>query len=263
MIYLEELHKDTMTTKLAADFLAQRVFTSDEVKARYGLSDHAAWQLVLYAKRRGQIGSVRKGLYFVVPPGNDPAAYRPDPYLVAAKAAPAGVLAYHAALDLHGVAHSAFHEVAVAVTTWRRPFPVGDIGIRFVVAPTDFGFQTLSREGVPINVTDRERTLVDGCDRPHYAGGLEELLRSVEGFVSVDHSRALDYVRRYPRKSVAAKVGWVLDRFEAQWGFPHAIRQELQTLRPRGAVIFEPSPRKRLAGEWGVLIPRSLEARLG
>ena len=64
------------------------MFTSDEVKARHGLSDHAAWQLVLYAKQRGQIGSVRRGLHFVVPPGQDPAKYRPDPYLVAAKDGP-------------------------------------------------------------------------------------------------------------------------------------------------------------------------------
>jgi predicted transcriptional regulator of viral defense system len=252
-----------MTTKLATDFLTQRVFTSNEVRARYGLSDHAAWQLVLYAKRRGQIGSVRKGLYFVVPPGQDPAKYRPDPYLVAAKTAPDGVLAYHAALDLHGVAHSAFHEVPVAVSTWRRPFPLGDIQIRFVVAPMGFGVQALTREGVPISVTDRERTLVDGCDRPQYAGGLEEFLRSVESFPSVDHRRVLEYVRRYPRKSVAAKVGWVLDRFGEQWGFPDEVRSALQALRPKGAVIFEPASRKRLAREWGVLVPRTLEARLG
>jgi len=251
-----------MTTKLAADFLGQRVFTFDEVKARYGLSDHAARQGVLYAKRRGQIGAVRKGLYFVIPPGADPATFRPDPYLVAAKAEPSGVLAYHAALDLHGVAYSAFHELAVAAPKWRRGFPVGDVRVRFVVAPTSFGVETLSREGVPVRVTDRERTLVDCCDRPAYAGGLEELLRSVEGFPSLDHERILNYVRRYGRKSLAAKVGWVLARYEDRWGFPQDVRRSLRSLRPRGAVIFEPAPRKRLDGEWGVLVPATLESRL-
>lgn len=251
-----------MTTKVAADFLGQRVFTSEEVKARYALSDHAAWQAVLYAKRRGQIGAVRKGLYFVIPPGADAVTFRPDPYLVAAKSEPAGVLAYHAALELHGVAYSAFHELAVATERWRRGFQVGDVRIRFAVAPTTFGVETLSREGVPVRVTDRERTLVDGCDRPAYAGGLEELLRSVEGFPSLDHKRILDYVRRYGRKSLAAKAGWVLSRYEDRWGFPQDVRRSLQRLRPRGAVIFESAPRKRLDGEWGVLVPATLESRV-
>lgn len=49
-----------MTTKLAADFLAERVCSPDEVKARHGLSDHAAWQPVLYTKQRGQIERVRR-----------------------------------------------------------------------------------------------------------------------------------------------------------------------------------------------------------
>lgn len=251
-----------MTTKLAADFLAQRVFTFEEVKARYGLEDHAARQAILYAKRRGQIGTVRKGLYFVIPPGADPALYRPDPYLVAAKAEPVGAIAYHAALDLHGVAYSAFYEVAVAVPRWRRGFAVGDVRIRFVQAAAAFGRQTLSREGVPVTVTDRERTLVDGCDRTTYAGGLEELLRSVEGFPSVDHDRVLDYVRQYGRGSAAAKVGWVLDRFVEQWGFPDNVREGLYALRPRGAVTFEAAPSKRLDRRWGVLLPAALEARL-
>jgi predicted transcriptional regulator of viral defense system len=251
-----------VTTKLAADFLAHRVFTFEEAKARYGLQDHAARQAIFYAKRRGQIGAVRKGLYFVVPPGADPATYRPDPYLVAAKAEPAGALAYHAALDLHGVANSAFHEVAVAAPRWRRGFAVGDVAIRFVQAPMNFGTQSVAREGVSVAVTDRERTVVDGCDRPAYVGGIEELLRSVDGFPSVDHGRILDYVRRYRRGSLAAKVGWALDRLAEQWGFPDEVRDGLQALRPRGVVTLESASSKRLDSAWGVLLPAALEARL-
>lgn len=251
-----------MTTKLATDFLAQRVFTLPEVEARYGLSNHAARQAVLYAKGRGQIGAVRRGLYFVIPPGADPAAYRPDAFLAASKAEPSGILAYHAALELHGVAYSSFFEVAVAVPKWRRGFAVGDVRIRFVEAPTSFGVQTMTREGVELKVTDRERTLVDGCDRPVHAGGAGEFLRSVAAFPSVDHAAVLDHVRRFERKALAAKVGWVLDRFSDQWGFPKPVRDALQALRPRGAVTLEASDRKRMDGAWGVLLPANLEAGL-
>ncbi|MBI4728012.1 MAG: hypothetical protein HY775_00695 [Acidobacteria bacterium] len=235
----------------------------DEVKIRYGLAGHAAWQAVLYAKSRGQIGAVKKGLYYVVPSGADPASYLPDLFLVAAKATPSGLAAYHAALDLHGVAYSSFHEVAMAVEEWRRGFGVGDARVRFVVAPVSFGSQTVTREGVEIRVTDRERTLVDGCDRPGYVGGLEEFLRSVASFPSVDHARALDYVRRYERKSLAAKTGWLFSRFAQRWGFPDDVHEELQALRPRGAVVFERAAHKRLDRKWGVLLPRTLEERLG
>lgn len=251
-----------MTTRLAADFLGQRVFTLDEVKDGYGLSDNAAWQAVRYAKRRGQIGTARRGLYYVVPPGSDSKTYRPDPYLLAAKAAPEGVLAYHAALDLHGVAHSALHEVAVAVPSWRRGFSAGGLYLRFVEASTSFGVDLMTREGVRIPVTDRERTLVDGCDRPSYMGGLEEFLRSVSSFPSISHARVIDYVHRYQRKSLASKVGSTLTRFRDRWGLPDDVERELQALRPRGNVVFEQASRRQLDAKWGVLYPSGLDRRL-
>jgi len=248
-----------MTTKIWRDFLPQRVFTLREVKKRYGLDDHAAWQAILYAKKQWQIGTVRRGLYYVVPPGEPGAFYRPDPLLVAAKAEPAGAIAFHAALELHGVAHSAFHEVAVACPKWRRGFSVGDVRIRFVEQRWDWGFTTLTREGVELRVTDRERTLIDVCDRPAYAGGLEEILRSVESFPSVRHGRISDYVSQYRRKSLAARVGWVLSLFEDQWGFPERHREKLRALRARGSVIFEPAKQYIQDSEWRVLVPAKYE----
>lgn len=249
-----------MTTKIARDFFNQRVFTLREVKDRYGLDDHAAWQAILYAKKRWQIGTVRRGLYYVVPPGQPAAFYRPDPFLVAAKAEPTGAIAYHSALELHGVAHSAFYEVAVAAQHWRRGFSVGDVRIRFVEARWDWGFTTVTGDGVELRVTDRERTLIDVCDRPMYAGGLEEILRSVETFPSVRHGRIRDYVDQYRRRSLASKVGWLLSIFEDRWGFPQRDRAALRLLRARGSVIFEPTKQYIRDSEWGVLIPARYEA---
>jgi predicted transcriptional regulator of viral defense system len=244
-----------MTTKIARDFLPQRVFTLREVQNRYGLDDHAAWQAILYAKKQWQIGTIRRGLYYVVPPGEPGAFYHPDPYLVAAKAEPTGTIAYHAALELHGVAHSAFYEVAVACPKWRRGFSVGNVRIRFVEQRWDWGFTTMTRDGVNLRVTDRERTIVDVCDRSAYAGGLEEILRSVERFPSIRHGRITDYVDQYRRASLASKVGWLLSAFEDRWGFPERDREKLHARRARGFLPFEPANQYIRDPEWGVLIP--------
>lgn len=54
----------------------------------------------------------------------------------------------------------------LACRNWRQGFSVGDVRIQFVEARFDWGFKTVSRHGVELRVTDRERTLVDLCDRP-------------------------------------------------------------------------------------------------
>jgi hypothetical protein len=136
---------------------------------------------------------------------------------------------------------------------------VGDVRIRFVESRWDWGFTTVTRDGVELRVTDRERTLIDVCDRPAYGGGMEEIIRSVEGFPSVRHGRITDYVDQYKRRSLASKVGWVLSVFEHQWGFPERRRKTLQGLRARGSVIFEPAREYIREPEWGVLIPAKYE----
>ena len=113
------------------------------------------------------------------------------------------------------------------MSTWRRPFLLGDTQIRFVVAPMGFGVRTLTREGVPINVTDRERTLVDGCDRSRYSGGLEE-------FPALGGQLALG--RSPPRVGPGAAI-----RGHLRAGLPQMLG----------------------AREWGVLVPRTLEANVG
>lgn len=53
----------------------------------------------------------------------------------------------HARWVHDGVASSTSHEVAVAAPKWRRGFAVGDIGVRFVQSPANFGIEGVAREG--------------------------------------------------------------------------------------------------------------------
>lgn len=76
---------------------AARGAPGDETAARNQLKHHV---------RRGRVRQVARGIYAAVPPGLDPDAFQPDRYLVAAAGKPDGVFAYHAALELHGVAQS-------------------------------------------------------------------------------------------------------------------------------------------------------------
>ena len=45
--------------------------------------------------------SVERGLYAVIPPGEDPTSYSIDPYLIAAKMASDAVLSYRTALEFY------------------------------------------------------------------------------------------------------------------------------------------------------------------
>ena len=100
--------------KLRELYFKQPVITLDELDAYlegdYSQKKRSREALVSYHLREGNLVRIRRGLYALVPPGNDPETYPIDPYLVAAKSANDAVLAYHTALDIQGKAHSVFEQ---------------------------------------------------------------------------------------------------------------------------------------------------------
>lgn len=71
--------------------------------ARQPAASKAALQQHL---RAGHLVHLRRGLYAVVPRGASADELRVDPFLLASRLAPDAVIAYHAALQLHGRAWS-------------------------------------------------------------------------------------------------------------------------------------------------------------
>src|SRR5688572_18981645 len=94
------------------DFFARRtVFRHEEfaaAAAAAGSSPKTIENLLRHHVRAGHLLRVRRGVYAVVPPGFSPDTVPLDPLLVASRLEDDAVLAYHTALELHGVAYSVF-----------------------------------------------------------------------------------------------------------------------------------------------------------
>ena len=145
------------------------VFKLDEFRDEMG-TGHSAYNLLTRAVRQGLADRVLRGVY--VSRAGRFAQEEPDPYLVAAAVATDVVMAYHSALELHGLAHSPSRRVQFATLRTLPTFAYRDFEFRRYrppksLSPSD-GVQstTLLRrpEGV-VRVTTRERTLVDCVSR--------------------------------------------------------------------------------------------------
>ncbi len=76
-----------------------------------------------------------------------------------------------------------------------------------------FGATTVRRRGELLRVSDRERTVLDCLDRPELAGGLAGavgILGRAAGRLSAPRLAA--YLRRLDRRSLAARVGYLLEQ---------------------------------------------------
>lgn len=258
----------------AAFFASRRVFTTEEFGAALGLARRSRDSLLGYYRRRGRLLRVRRGLYWVVQPGENFDSASVDPYLVAARTTDDAILAYHTALEFHGRAYSGFSELQYLTTQaarsltfrgWRfRPvrFPKALLG----AGNARFGVERHDRGGQMVDVVGLERALVDVLDRPGLCGGWEEAWRSLEMVEFFDLDQVVAYALLLDNATAIGKVGWFLQlhrenlMVEEQHLAPLRARSPRQ---PRYVDRNDYGP-TRMISEWNLVVPEALaEQRWG
>ena len=261
-------------------FATHAVFTTDEfdaflaarsTEASAGRAE-ARQTLLRHHLKHQKILRVRRGLYASVPAGHRPDSYPVDSYLIAARLTKDGVLAYHTALALHGLAQSVREErITLSGETASRSFRFRGILYRTLAPPAElpleqalsFGVETMDRQGMSVRVTSVERTLVDAFDRLKLCGGWEEVWRSLEGLdLFLDFSLITRYVSLLDNATTAAKVGFFLERFQDRLQVPASALEALQRCAPKQPHYVERGRRSeaRLVSRWNLLIPANFEA---
>jgi predicted transcriptional regulator of viral defense system len=184
-----------------------------------GTTRPESWRQQLgYHQKAGHLNHIRKILYAVKPILSQ--GQWVDPYLIAGKATADATLAYHTALELHGVAYTTFSELTFLTNRQTQPFSHEAQRFRPVIQPkaliagghTDFGVDVAKRAGVTVRLTSLERSIVDVLDRPHLGGGWEEIWRSLDNVTQLDLDKLVAYVLLLGNSTVVAKVGFFLDQ---------------------------------------------------
>jgi len=258
----------------AADFFARHpVFTRDEffraLDPRHQRSPRTLETLLSYHTRQGHLLRVRRGLYVSVPRPMTPETVPVDPLLVAGKLADDCVLAYHSALEHYGKAYSTHGEHVALSTHAVHPFTFRGQRFRTVPfpctlgggTPIRYGFLPQERQGVVVEVTTLERTLVDVLDRPDLAGGWEEVWRSLELVEFFDVAQAVNYALRLGNATTNSKLGFFLEQHRAPLMIEHKDLDSLRRLRPKQPHPMDRKLGGKLVSSWNLIVPRSILER--
>lgn len=245
--------------KLVEAFRSDGCFTVDEAVVKTGQSRTNVLRQVKYLHKEGYLERVRRGLYVLSP--KETASDPPDPFVVASKVTDPYLLSYHTALELHGVAESAvFREVYIASAAKFAPFTWNRRRFRRVAIDPgliEAGQDTVKRRGLKVKVACRELALIQCADRPKYAGGLPEILASVNGFPYLDWGRLLDLLERLDKTVLYRKVGYLLEANEDRWRPPDTVIRALQGRLGEASTYFgvEPDQDGRHEARWHVIVP--------
>jgi predicted transcriptional regulator of viral defense system len=245
--------------RLVQAFARVGCFTLDEAVGATGDARKAVLKGVEYLRSRGYLETVRRGLY-ALDPGKS-VGVDPDPLVIGAKVVDPYLLSYHSALELHGVAESAFfRRVAVATPKTFAPFGWRDYEFRAVAIDSDIlaaGRSTIKRSGTKLAVASPELTVIQCADRPELAGGISEVLASVRGLPYLDWSPLLRLLELHDKTVLYRKVGYLVAANADRWRPPGMV---LRTLRERlgtSTTYFGVEPRRggRHEPDWHVIVP--------
>ena len=241
--------------------LERRVLTTDEAVGAHG-DGPTARKLLVNLVRKGYLVRVMRGLYGAVPPEFAGTEHEIDRYLVASRAGrAAGALAFHTALELHGVANATLNEVYCLTIERIHPFTFQGIDYRFVNASDVFGTARIVRQGVTVTVTDRERTFLDCIRRPRLAGGLEEMVKSLGMFHTVNTVVIGEYVQRFGERSLVQRTGFILSLLQEDLRVPDEFLSGLRVGVGDKVYYLTPGMGRgvgRLDKEWNVIVPRNI-----
>lgn len=255
-------------------FSATPVFGRAEFAEAVGRrpGDRAITELLRYHLRAGNIRRISRGVFASVRKGTHPAPTTVDRLLAASRLRPGAVIAYQSALELHGCPMIQGTEVQLIASGEPGCIDTVDFACRFVrpTSPCSLsdGVTTFERQGVSVNATTLERTLVDLFHRYDLAGGAEGLFGSLDLMMETEVSLNLDalvgFAGRLGNATAIGVLGFWLDRERHALGIEAAeALEELRSLAPRhAAYALGATPgHGRAATGWNVILPADIVER--
>lgn len=238
-----------------------------EARAARDRSVHTSNNLLAQHLGNGRLLRVRRGLYAAVPRGVDPARANVDPYLVASQATNDAVVAYHAALQFFGKAHSLWRRFHYLTAGRVRPFSFRGLEFVGVQPPVavrsrqDWGGGIVEKEhaGARVRVTILERTLVDVLDEPSRGGSWEEIWRSLEMIEYCDLDAVITYTLALGSALTAGRVGFFLEQHREPWMVEETHLEVLRARAPAQPRYFDRARQPgRLVPGWNLIVPEHI-----
>lgn len=214
---------------------SQTTFTLRDVERFTGLGSSLASSLIHKAAKRGLVSRLKRGLFVIVPSElGSTTEYSGNPYLVARQlAGDAPYFISHAsAMELHRMVAQP-QLVVFASSTKRIPSrTLQATEFHFVLVKRTHFFGTTKHWVTKqefVQVSDLERTVIDGLRQPEYCGGVADVAKALwMRHHDMQTAKLVDYALRLRVGAVTRRLGYLLDLY--------AIAPEAQLKRLRDAL---------------------------
>jgi predicted transcriptional regulator of viral defense system len=199
---------------------SQTTFALADAQRITGLSSTVASSLLHKAVRRGLVSRLKPGVFVIVPPElGSTKEYVGDPYLTASKiAGDAPLFISHAsAMEIHRMVTQPQLAVFASSSKRLRSRVLHGTEFRFVFVRPEQYFGTIKHwvtKQEAVEVSDFERTIIDGLRQPEYCGGVTEVAKGLwMRHEDINVTKLVDYALRLGIGAVIRRLGYLLELY--------------------------------------------------
>ncbi len=196
------------------------IFSVRDVIQIMGLDSNAARALTTRLVSRGVATRIKPGLFILVPPelGHE-REYLGNPYMVAAEIAGGEnyFISHASAMEIHQMVTQPQLVVYTTCTKRIRPRSVLGTEFRFIHSKPKHFFGTMQQwvtKNRKVQVSDLERTVIDGLRQSEYCGGFSEVAKGYwMRHQDMDIKKLVEYALMLDIGAVYRRLGYLLELF--------------------------------------------------
>ncbi|HRR95719.1 MAG TPA: type IV toxin-antitoxin system AbiEi family antitoxin domain-containing protein [Candidatus Ratteibacteria bacterium] len=212
-----------------------KIFTFKEAQKVLG-SDYSKTKIILSRlERNGWIERIEKGKYMIVPLGAEKGKYTLNEFIIGAMLISPYAIAYWSALNFYNFTEQIPNTVFIQTTARKKNQSATIFGVNYkFVRVKESKFFGICREWIEetqINITDKEKTIVDCLDKPQYSGGIIEVAKALKNG-KFDMGKLTIYANKIGNSGVIRRMGFLCDFFGIEIRLPQIKTKNYLYLDP-------------------------------
>lgn len=242
----------------------KKVFDTKDAYRILGTSRDSVNTALYRLRKKGRIEEIERGKYLLVPArAGYQGKWAEMPFLIAGHLVEPYYIGFASALNHWNMTEQIPSSTYIVTTKRKKGVEHGPLKFVFVTLASNrfFGSTEETVDGKPVQISDREKTIIDCLLHPQYCGGLDEIAKGIwESWDELDKKRLLQYTERIGVKVVKRRLLYLLDVLELK---DKEIDDTLQIHKPTGYMWLDPTWIKNAleySKKYGLIINRSKES---
>lgn len=240
------------------------IFTIEDARRAVKKDYFATGDLLSDLVKRNILARIRSGKYLILQMGAENTQLKNWPVIARELALPHPYfISYYSAMRLHGMTTHPLFEVFITTPHRITDRKVSDFTYRLIYCKKKYFWGDEARWATKqekVRVSDLERTVLDGLDRPDLCGGISEVVRGIwTKKAGMNFEKMLEYAKKFRTNAALKRLGFILKMLKTGGNLPEELFEMLEgsedyiLLDPHG-----PKEGKHLK-RWHVILNSNLE----